>query len=77
MQPAVARCGGEMHEPDRLARHRAAWAGDAGDRHREIDRRVRERALGHGLRGLAAHRADASPSVSGGTPSIASFASLL
>ena len=29
-----AGTGGEMHEPDRLARRGAAGSGDAGDRHR-------------------------------------------
>jgi coenzyme Q-binding protein COQ10 len=54
--PATRR-GGEMHEPDRLAGDRAARSGNAGDRDSEIDRRVRERARCHGLRGLGAHGA--------------------
>jgi len=46
----------EMHQPDRLARSGAARPGDAGDRDREISRRVAERALRHGFGGLAADR---------------------
>ena len=44
-----------MHEPDGLAGHRASRSGDPGDRNREVDRRVRQCAPGHGFRGLAAH----------------------
>ena len=46
-----------MYESHWLALNRSPWAGDAGDRRGEVDRGVRERAPGHGLRGLAAHRA--------------------
>ena len=46
-----------MHKPDRLFGAAAVRPGDAGDGDREIDRRVSERALDHGFRGFAAHRA--------------------
>ena len=45
-QPSVARRGGEMNEPDRAAAGgRTAGPGNAGDRDREIDWRVRDGAL--------------------------------
>ena len=46
-----------MHEPDRLVGAAAAGTGDAGDGHREIGARMRERAARHGLGGLPADRA--------------------
>ena len=48
-----------MHEPDRLARYSAARPGYAGDRHRQLDRCVRQRAARHGFRGLLADGAEA------------------
>src|SRR5262245_63865301 len=36
---SAARGGGKMDESDRLAGNRAAWAGNAGNRYGQIDRR--------------------------------------
>ncbi len=44
---AVTRGDGEMHQADRLARRGAAGAGDAGDRHREINVGLLQRADRH------------------------------
>ena len=44
---AAASQRGEMDEADRLVRRAAARSGDAGDRDREIGRRVGERTLRH------------------------------
>src|SRR5215472_15321731 len=54
--PIAAR-GRKVDEADRLLLGAAARAGNAGNRHREIGRRMLERACGHGDRGLGAHRA--------------------
>ncbi len=58
-QPAVARGGGEMHQPHRLAWYCAARASNAGDRHGDVGRGMGQRPLRHRLRGLPAHRAAA------------------
>src|SRR5207247_3015246 len=55
--PAGARGCGQLHQPDRLSRYRAARPGDTGDRYRKIDRRMREHPHRHGFGGLATHRA--------------------
>ena len=46
-----------MHKADRLFGAAAIRPGNARDRHREIDRRMRERAFRHRFRGFAADRA--------------------
>ena len=56
-KPAILGGDGEMHKPDRFLGRAAAGAGDAGDRHGEVDIGARERAARHRQRGLTAHRA--------------------
>ena len=68
---AAAKCT----SPTGLSGTAAAGPGDAGDRDREVDRRVRERALGHRLGGFAGSPRRNCRSVVAGTPSIAILAS--
>ena len=72
---AVACSDRQMHQSDRLARRRAAGSGDAGDRNRQINIGMFERAERHCGRSFLADRAECL-SVDVSTPSIACLASL-
>ena len=52
---SAAPRAGEMHQPHGLLRSGAAWPGDAGNRHSDVDPSFSERALGHSPRNAFAY----------------------